>query len=277
MDLQTIRTLLFTPANKPERFEKAKQVGADGLIIDLEDSVTLANKEEARNIVINHFKEYKKNDNFIQCLRINSLKTPAGLKDLSALIEAKAYPDVIMVPKTEYAAEIIILDSILSPQNIPYLTLIESAIGLYNAKEIANASVNVRGLVFGGVDLAVNLQAKLAWEPLLNARSLIIRAAASKGIAALDFPYLSVKDSDDSGIIEETQKVKDLGYTGKLAIHPKHIQPIKDTFSPTSQEIIEAKKIVDVYESSGGNACEIDGKMIDLPVYKAAKRILCFK
>ena len=275
MNLQNIRTLLFTPANKPERFEKAKQTGADGLIIDLEDSVTLANKDEARNIVINYFKEYKKDDSFIQCLRINSLKTPAGLKDLSALIDAKAYPDVIMVPKTEYAAEIIILDSLLSPHNISYLILIESAIGLYNAKEIAYSSVNVQGLVFGGADLAADLHAKLAWEPMLNARSLIIRAAASKGIAALDVPYLNLKDSDDSGIIEETQK--GLGYTGKLAIHPKHIQPIKNTFSPTTQEIERAKKIVDVYESSGGNACEIDGKMIDVPVYKAAKRILSFK
>ncbi len=274
MDLHVIRTMLFTPANRPERFEKAKLTGADGLVIDLEDAVSLSEKDEARDIVINHFKHYQSEPNFIQCLRVNSIKTPAGLKDLSAIIDSGAFPDVLMIPKVEFAAEIIILDALFAPKRVPYIVLIETATGLYNAKEIVASSDNVKALVFGGGDLAADLGAELDWEPMLNARSLIIRAAATAGISAIDVPYLKLKDPDDTGVIEETRKVKALGYTGKFAIHPKHIKPIIDTFTPSVEEAEKAKRIVDAYEKSGGKVCEIDGKMIDVPIYRSAKRII---
>jgi len=277
MNLQNIRSLLFTPANKPERFEKAKIVGADGLIIDLEDSVTLAEKNHARDIVIGYLKTYKKDNNFIQCLRINSLKTPAGIKDITALVENHVLPDAIMLPKSEFAAEFRILDSLLGTNSIPYLALIETAEGLYNAKEIASSSKNLGALVFGGADLAADLQSKFSWDAMFDARCIIVRAAATMNLAALDVPYLNLKDIDDTGIISESEKVKELGFTGKLSIHPKHIEPINNTFSPTEEEYEKAKKIVDIYENSGGNACEIDGKMIDVPVYKSAKRIVSLK
>lgn len=277
MNLLNIRSLLFTPANKPERFEKAKIIGADGLIIDLEDSVTLADKDEARRIVIEYLKSYKKDDNFIQCLRINSLKTPAGIKDLTDLIDNNVYPDAIMLPKSEYAAEFIILDSLIAPKKIPYLALIETSKGLFNAKEIAASSTNLQALVFGGADLAADLRAKFGWEAMFDGRCTIVKAAATMGLAAFDVPYLNLKDTDDTGILNESERVKNLGYTGKLSIHPKHINAINKTFSPTDEEFEKAKKIVDIYESSGGNACEIDGKMIDVPVYKSAKRIVSLK
>jgi len=277
MNLQNSISLLFTPANKPERFEKAKTVGADGIVIDLEDSVTLADKDQARETIIEYLKNYKKDNNFIHCLRINSLKTPAGIKDLAALIENNVFPDAIMLPKSEYAAEFTILDSLLAPHKIPYLALIETAKGLYNAEEIAASSENIQALVFGGADLAADLRSKFSWDALYTGRCIIVRAAATNELAAFDVPYLNLKDPDDTGVIEETQKIKDLGFTGKLSIHPKHIAPINKTFSPTEEEFQRAKKIVEIYESSGGNACEIDGKMIDVPVYKSAKRIVSLK
>jgi len=274
MELLTIRTMLFTPANKPERFEKAKQTGADGLVIDLEDAIPLAGKDEARQVAVDYFKQYQSDPNFVTALRINSIKTPAGLKDLSALISSKIRPDVLVLPKVEYPQEIIIYDTLLAPLFVPYIVLIETACGLHHANVIANASKNVQALVFGGGDLAADLGAELEWEPMITARSLVLQAAAGAGIAAMDVPYLKLKDPDDSGVIEETKKVKALGYTGKFAIHPKHVKPIIDTFTPAPEEAEQAKRVVEIYEAAGGEVCEIDGKMIDVPLYRSAKRVL---
>lgn len=274
MNLQNAKSLLFTPANKPERFEKAKIIGANGIVIDLEDSVTLQDKDNARKIVIEFFKNYKKDNDFIYALRINSIKTLAGIKDLAAIIDNHAFPDAIMLPKSESQEEFQILDSLLMPHNIPYFALIETSKGLYNAEKIANSSKNLQALVFGGADLAADLGAKFCWDSLYTGRCIVVRAAATNNLASFDVPYLNLKDTDDSGILEETQKIKDLGFTGKLSIHPKHILPINKIFKPTAEELERAKKIIAIYESSGGNACEIDGKMIDVPVYKSAKRIV---
>ncbi len=273
-DFLSARTMLFTPGNRPERFEKAKEAGADGVIIDLEDAISLAEKDKAREIVIQYFKNSSPTKNFLHCLRINSIKTAPGLKDISALIDNHISPDVILIPKTEYAAEIIILDALLQPRSIPYIALIETARGLQNADEIALSSPNIKAICFGGADLAADLGAILTWESMLNARSQIVRSAAIAGIAAFDVPYLNLHDSDDSGILEETRRVKALGFTGKFAIHPKHIKPILDSFTPSEEEVEQARLIVDAYEKARGNACEINGKMIDVPIARSAKRIL---
>lgn len=269
------RCLLFTPANKPERFNKAKETGADGLIIDLEDAIALKDKDSARGIVVNYLKNLKKDkqSTFIYALRINSIKTRAGLKDLCALIEAEVRPDVLILPKSEGGEEIEIINAILSPDKVPIIPLIETAKGLKNVYQIAQSS-NVTGIIFGGADMAADLGAYMNWEPMLVPRSIIVQAAASAGITAIDVPYLHLNDPDDSGIIEETKRIKEMGYTCKLSIHPKHIKPINHTLSPTLEEINKAQRIVVAYEYAHGNAIEVDGKMIDVPVYKSAKRIL---
>lgn len=274
MQPKDARCLLFTPGNKPERFEKAKEIGADGIIIDLEDAVSLADKKAARKIVLDYLKTYDKSDkNFIIAVRINSIKTQAGIHDLSAIIEQQIRPDVLVLPKVENANEITIINDILAPNTIPIYALIESAIGLYNADEIAK-SKNVVALIFGGADLAADLGATMDWEAMSHARSVIVQAAASAGVSAMDVPYLNFHDETDDALIAEANRVKQMGYTGKLSIHPKHVIPIIKTFSPTPEEIEKAKQIVDIYESAKGNACEFNGKMIDVPVYKAAERIL---
>ena len=274
INLLAVRTMLFTPANRPERFEKAKDIGADGVVIDLEDAISLPEKDKAREIVTDYFKNAAPISGFLRCLRINSPKTPAGLKDISALLDNNLSPDVLIIPKTEYPAEIIMLDALLKPRSIPYIALIETALGLHYADAIATSSPNLKAICFGGGDLAADLGATLTWEPMLTARSLIIRAAALAGIAAFDVPYLQLKDTDETGIREETARVKALGYTGKFAIHPKHIKPILDVFTPSKEDIERAQRIVKAYDDAKGNACEIDGKMIDVPVVRSAKRVL---
>lgn len=268
-----VRCLLFTPANRPERFEKAKELGSDGLIIDLEDAISLAEKDSARKIAVDYLKTRKQIPGFVQCLRINSIRTRAGLKDLSLLCDQDVRPDMLLIPKSESAAEIEIINEILTPNTIPLLPLIESAKGLYHAHEIALAK-NVAGVVFGGADFAADLGATMAWDSLYSARAQLIQAAAHAGIAAIDVPYLNLHDADDSGVINEARAVKAMGYTCKAAIHPKHIKPIVETFSPNKDEIEKAKAIVAAYDAAHGNACEYNGKMIDVPVYRSALRVL---
>lgn len=267
------RCLLFTPANHPERFEKAKTLGADGLIIDLEDAISLAEKESARKTAVDYLKTRAQTPGFVQCLRVNSIRTHAGLKDLSALCDQNVRPDILLLPKVESAAEIEIINELLAPNTISLLPLIESAKGLYHAHEIALVE-NVVGLVFGGADFAADLGATMAWESLYSARAQIVQAAAHAGIAAIDVPYLNLHDVDDSGVINEAKAVKAMGFTCKIAIHPKHIKPINETFTPSNEENEKAKAIVAAYEAAHGNACEYNGKMIDVPVYRSALRVL---
>ena len=138
--------------------------------------------------------------------------------------------------------------------------------------EIANADPRVRALAFGGVDLAADLRAELAWEPLLYGRSRLVQAAASAGLGLLDVPHLAL--DDEAGLAAECARVKALGFTSKLAIHPKQIAPILAAFTPTAAEIDRAAKMVAALEQAGGNAVEFEGKMLEGPVVKAAQRVL---
>ncbi len=274
MDPRDVRCLLFTPGNRPERFGKAKEIGADGIIIDLEDAISLAEKSSARQIVLDYLKKFTPaQKDFITAVRINSIKTRDGIDDLSALVNNDVRPDVLMLPKTEDKYEINILNQVLAPKTVPIFALIESANGLYSANEIASCK-NVAGLAFGGADLAADLGATMDWEAIVHARAVIIQAAASAGISAIDVPYLNIHDKTDDQLIEETTRVKKMGYTGKLSIHPKHVMPIIKTFSPSSEEIKRAQQIVNIFEAAKGNASELNGKMIDVPVYKSAKHVI---
>lgn len=274
MDTLALRALLFTPANRVERFAKAQEVGADGIVIDLEDAIALAQKDAARETMVDYFKTSKPLGKCLRCLRINSIKTVAGLKDLAALAENNIKPDALIIPKVESAAEIQILDHILGMQKIPYFVVVETALGLSQADSIATSSPQVKAICFGGADLAADLGTQLAWETMLSARFRVVQAAALAGIVPLDVPYLKIHQKDSHELEEETQKAKALGYVGKFAIHPEQIQPILNVFKPSAEEIEKAKKIVTVYEQAKGNVCEIDGKMIDVPVFRSAKRIL---
>ncbi len=270
------RSMLFTPSNHPERFDKAKELGADGIIIDLEDGVSFAEKDHARQTVLNHLQDSlskSKDSHFNYCIRVNSIKTRAGLKDLIMLCDNKVRPDMIVLPKCESPAEIDIINSQLAPDNTPILPLIETAKGLSHAEEIAQMP-HVAALIFGGADYAADIGASMEWTPLYAARAEIVRAAAIASITPIDVPYLHLDDPDDSGVRAETEAIKKMGFTCKLAIHPKHIEPINQVMTPSEEEINRAKRIVSSYDNAHGNASEIDGKMIDRPVYLSAKRVL---
>lgn len=268
------RTFLFTPGNRPERFAKGAATGADGLILDLEDAVAQPDKDAARDMVIAHFRgDWRATlaPGQLAGLRVNNIHTAAGARDLAALVGAGITPDFIVLPKVESAAEVELYVRQL-PGTIEFMVAIESARGLEAAIAIAAASPRVRTLAFGGADLAVDLRAELAWEPMLVARARIVQAAAAAGIGAIDVPHVDI--ADDAGLARDLARVKALGFTGKLAIHPKQVKPIQDAFTPTPEEAARAAGIVAAFARSGGNVVEFQGKMVEGPIVKMQERIL---
>ncbi|HSD55363.1 MAG TPA: aldolase/citrate lyase family protein, partial [Burkholderiales bacterium] len=155
---------------------------------------------------------------------------------------------------------------------IAFLCLIESARGLEAAMEIASADPRVRALAFGGVDLAADLRAELAWEPLLVGRSRLGQAAASAELGLVDVPHLALDDA--AALVGECARVKALGFTGKLAIHPKQVAPILAAFTPTAAEVERATRMVAALEKASGNAVEFEGKMLEGPIVKSVLRTL---
>jgi itaconyl-CoA hydratase len=272
-DVSLSRVLLFTPGNRPDRFDKAAATGADGLILDLEDAVSAAGKDEARATLLEHFRgDFRRAlaPGQLCGLRVNNLNTAAGVRDLDALAAAGVAPDFIMLPKVESAAEVQAYARLLP--RVPLICTVESAKGLEAAVAIANADPLVRALAFGGADLAVDLRAELAWEPLLAGRARIVQAAATAGVAAIDVPHVLLQD--DSGLRSDAVKARAMGFTAKLAIHPRQVPIILDVFTPTDTEVDRARGIVAAYAAAGGNVVEYQGKMVEGPVVKAAQQVL---
>jgi len=272
------RTMLFTPANRVDLYGKAGKLKyADGLILDLEDAVPVSAKDAARDMLISYLKEHHRvpaDHPMMMAIRINSIKTIFGLKDMAAIIENNILPDAIFLPKVESSDEISIYSSLLGEGEagrIPFVAAIETAYGMENAHKIA-AKSRVKALGFGGADLAADLGANLDFSSTIAYRSRIVQAARYGGKSALDVPFLNFKD--EAGLIEETKEVKKLGYTAKIAIHPSQLEPIVRIFLPAPEEIVEAEKIVAIYEKSGGFACEYRGRMLDIPVVRKCQTLL---
>ncbi len=272
-DVALCRVLLFTPGNRPDRFAKAAATGADGLILDLEDAVSAAGKDEARSILVEHFRAGHRSGLAAgqACgIRVNNIHTAAGVRDLDALVTSGVAPDFVLLPKVESSFEVRLYARLLP--HVPLVCTLESARGLEQATAIANADPRVRALAFGGVDLAADLRAELAWEPLLWGRGRLVQAAATGGIAAIDVP--SVVIDDEAGLKADAARAKAMGYTAKLAIHPKQVAPIVEVFTPTTAELERARGIIAAIEAAGGNVVEYQGKMVDGPVVKAARELL---
>ncbi|HAZ7574264.1 CoA ester lyase [Legionella sp. PATHC032] len=272
MDLSTSPAILFTPANKPELFDKALATGADSLILELEDAVPPEEKEQARCNVL-HFLSSKNFANVPIIIRINHITSDYGFSDLLALKQSNVSFDAILYPKAESPDELKLIYDILhlEAKKIKLFALIETGKGMSQLRSIVTNSP-VSGIFFGAADFAADLACHLSWDSLLFARAQIIQAASLTKIAAIDSPFFDF--SDEEGLIDETIKVKELGFKGKMAIHPKQIAPIKQSFAPTAEQIDRAKNIVACFEQAKGKACQYNGKMIDTPVYKHAQQVL---
>ena len=266
--MKSFSTLLFVPGNRPERFEKAASSGADLICIDLEDSVPADQKDSARESVLQSLAGLDRDKTAI---RINGLKTHAGLADLLALAASETCPALVFVPMVESVTEVDIVDSILGYRVDGIIPLIETVRGLRQGDEIA-AGPSVAGMMFGGGDFSAQLGTKLAWEPLLAARGSFIMSCASAQVMAIDVPYIDM--GNEAGLAEECRKAKALGFAAKAAIHPRQIDIIKSEIGPTDAEIEEARDAVSAYEAAGGEVISHRGQMLEAPIMARYRRIL---
>ncbi len=266
------RSWLFTPGTRPERFAKAQDVGADVLIIDLEDAVSPQDKPGARKTALDYLSSEASGPH--RALRINGLDTPAGVADLDALLGSKATPDYVVLPKTESAGHLLILDRLLtaSGRSARLIGLIESARGLAGVREIAAATPRLFGLMLGAADMAADLGAATAWDPLAYTRSQLVAACALAGVAPIDSPFFDIHDAD--GLKREVGASKAFGFVAKGAIHPDQVAPINTALTPTDDQVAQAKRIL---SANQGGVGVVDGQMVDEAVARKARRILAAK
>ena len=268
------RSLLFVPGLRPDRFAKALDSGADIVCVDMEDAVARSRKDEGRALTLPLFRD-KSHPQVEKMVRINSLSTPDGLKDLTAIIELETPPPAIMIPKIRSAEEVQLIDSLLSSgpsRQIRFCVIIETNQGLERAIEIAKSSSRIDSLILGAVDMSADLRCEKSWEPLLYTRSRLVHAAASAGIDLLDVPFLNLEDAE--GLKQEATACARLGFTGKASIHPNQIPIIHAAFTPDAKAIEKAQKVCAAFEQDTTGLVVVDGELIELPVVRSMYRVL---
>ena len=268
--IRSLKSWLFTPATKADRFARAAEVHADALIIDLEDAVAPPDKQRARTAALQYLGQHA--ESRLPCaLRINAPVTRAGIEDLHSLLESSAAPDYIILPKCDSPAFISMVRALLdqAAKETEIIALIESAKGVEALPDIVSSDVRPVALLFGAADMEADLGAKTGWETMLFVRSRIIQVAASAGILAVDSPFFDIADLD--GLKRETKAAMDLGFHSKAAIHPKQISVINEVFVPSAEEIAEARQILAVNQKGVGT---VDHQMVDEAVARKARLTL---
>jgi (S)-citramalyl-CoA lyase len=263
------RSWLFTPATRPERFAKAAETGADVLLIDLEDAVAPCDKAAARTTALDYLAGLRAGT--LRALRINGLDTRAGIADLDALLGSAASPDFLVLPKTETAGHLQILDRLLTAvrKATRLVGLIESARGLAALEVISTATPRLAGLMFGAADMSADLGAATAWQPLAYARGRLIAVCALADILAIDSPFFELHD--EAGLKQEVTAAVALGFSAKAAIHPAQIGPINAALTPSAEAVEKARAVIAVNAKGVGT---VDGEMIDEAVARKARRTL---
>ena len=266
------RSFIFTPGLKPEMFPKAIASGADMVCIELEDGIAIKDKNEARKNTIEALETLEVKSGGELVVRVNCQRTKFGLLDLEAFISAKTKVKAIMLPKVKTPDEIAFIDDLLTDCGLDtdLHVIMETNEALESIYEIANASKRIVALYFGGVDMAAELRVPNEYKNLIYARSKLVHAGASVGVDVIDVPYLDLDDMD--GMKKEAELVRDLGFTGKGSIHPKQINMLNEIFTPSKEEIVKAKRIVDQFNASNTGLVVIDGKLIEKPVLREMQR-----
>jgi len=273
---------MFIPGNNPGMMQDAYIYGPDSIMLDLEDSVTMAEKDAARLLVYNALKTVDYG-NIERVVRINPLSTPYGKKDVEAVV--KAGVDVIRMPKTETADEVRELEAeILKVEEeigcvgrTQIMAAIESALGIVNAYQIASASSRMMGIALGAEDYTANLKTMRSNEgiELQLARETIVVAARAAGISCFDTVFSNLEDMEI--FRKEVEFIKTLGFDGKSIINPRQIDVVNEVFTPTEKEIAKAQTIIAAIKEArqrGSGVISVNGKMVDRPVVIRAERII---
>lgn len=276
------RTMLFVPGNNPKKIVGAEVYGADCIIYDLEDSVSVFEKDSARILV-----KYALRYNRPECrigIRINQSDTPYYKEDVECMVPLK--PDFLRLPKAECAEDIINLDRLITKTEkefgIPEGTVkivasIENALGVMNSYKIASASKRMLAIGLGSEDFRTDMgmQRSESAEEILFARNLIALHAHAANIKAMDYVYSNFKNEE--GFRADTLLGKKLGYTGKSVVHPSQVSIVHEIYTPSEEEIDNAKAIFAAYEDAlkcGSGVTSLNGKMIDKPMVTRAMAVL---
>ncbi|AAT87030.1 citrate lyase subunit beta [Streptococcus pyogenes JRS4] len=276
------RTMMFVPGANAAMLRDAPLFGADSVMFDLEDSVSLKEKDTSRALV--HFAlktfDYSSVETVV---RVNGLDS-CGALDIEAVVLAGV--NVIRLPKTETAQDIVDVEAVIERVErengievgrTRMMAAIESAEGVLNAREIAKASKRLIGIALGAEDYVTNMKTRRYpdGQELFFARSMILHAARAAGIAAIDTVYSDVNNTE--GFQNEVRMIKQLGFDGKSVINPRQIPLVNEIYTPTKKEIDHAKQVIwgiREAESKGSGVISLNGKMVDKPIVERAERVI---
>jgi citrate lyase subunit beta/citryl-CoA lyase len=269
-----LRSILFVPGSRPDRFPKAMASGADAVVFDLEDGVEAARKADARRAVAAWLATSKPSPT-ARFVRVNAPRSPWQADDLAWLAEVAGHIEAVVVPKVESPGDI---ERVApgAPSGI-VIPLLETARGILGAAAIAAANADVPALILGGEDLTAELgiPRTVDGEELLLARSQVVLAAATIGADAIDAIFVDLKAPDR--LREDAVRARALGFRGKTAIHPDQIAAINDVFSPSAEDIAKARRLIEAdaaARAQGEGAFRFDDRMVDAPVVARARRVL---
>ena len=277
------RSLLFMPGDSLRKIEKATHLPTDSIIMDLEDGVALSRKAEARVAVVEALRmlDFGGRERLV---RINPFGSGLEGMDLEAVVAAR--PDGLVLPKVESADEIEVISKTLAlierterwpVGSVRLLVIVETAMGVMNVREIAAADDRVDGLMFGAEDLAGDIGATRTaegWE-VFYARSAVVTAAAAYRRQAIDTVFVDLANVE--GLRRECERAMQMGYTGKMAIHPRQVEVINAAFTPSAEAVAQAQRLIEAYarqQAAGTGAFAYEGKMVDMPLIRAAEHVL---
>ena len=274
--------MMFVPGNNPGMMADAHIYGPESIMLDLEDSVTMTEKDTARLLVYNALKTIDYGDTEM-VVRINPLNTPYGKKDIEAMVKAGVH--VIRMPKTETAEEVVEVEREIEKVEkeigcvgrTRIMAAIESALGVVNAYAIATASPRMMGIALGAEDYCANLKTQRTpgGDELRLARETIVVAARAAGIDALDTVYSNLNDMET--FRQEVEFIHRLGFDGKSIINPRQIEIVNEVFAPSEKAIEKARTIIAAIkeaEKKGSGVIAVNGKMVDRPVVIRAQRVI---
>ncbi|WP_231037926.1 aldolase/citrate lyase family protein [Pectinatus frisingensis] len=276
------RTMMFVPGNNPKMINSADIYGADSLMFDVEDAITITEKDTARYLVANALKALQFHSETV--VRINHpTQTPFGMDDLKIILPAK--PNMIRLPKVEDISEVELvsneIERVEKENNWPKGTIniigaIESVKGLYNVREICKHP-RMMAIALGAEDFIANLKTQRTKTgiELYYARSEILMAARDAGIQCMDTVFSDINDME--GFDREVTNSRDMGFDGKSVIHPKQINEVHRIYTPNDNQLHHALKVLAAFEDSTKNhkgVLAVDGKMIDGPIVVRAERVV---
>jgi citrate lyase subunit beta / citryl-CoA lyase len=274
------RSCLAVPGSSERKLAKAAGLGADEIVIDLEDAVTIAAKDEARAAVVQALASW---DGPSVSVRVTAPRSPWCHLDIAALGALPELPGSIVVPKIGSAGDLAFVDRLLDgveagggrARPLRVQALIETAEGVARIEEIAAASPRLDALIIGYADLGASLGGSREVDQWLPVQHAVVVAARSNGLQAIDGPYLGLEP--DEGFRTAAERARDLGFDGKWAIHPSQVEPLNELFVPSEEEVEHARSVLaalDIAEREGEGAVSLDGEMLDEAHRVAAMRVL---